>query len=115
MSKPETTKSKEIFARNLRRYMKMMGRTQKDIAQALKVSSGTASDWANARVYPRMDKVQEIADFLNISKSDLVEDVNITKETVSDADQRVLDLFHKVPEEKRELVLSMIQVAIDNL
>ena len=62
-----------------------------------------------------MDKIQEIADFLDISKSDLVEDVNITKETVSNEDQRVLDLFHKVPKEKRELVLSMIRAAIDNL
>lgn len=117
MSKSETTNfgNKEIFARNLKRYMKMMGRTQKDLAQAVKVSSGTASDWANARIYPRMDKIQEIADFLDISKSDLVEDVNITKETVSNEDQRVLDLFHKVPKEKRELVLSMIRAAIDNL
>ena len=30
-------------------------------------------------------------------------------------DQEILDLFHKVPEGKRELVLSMIRVAIENL
>ena len=88
---------------------------QKEVAEAVKISTSTFCDWTKGRAYPRMDKVQALADYFGIQKSDLVEAVNITSESVSDEDQKVLDLFHKVPKEKREFVLSLIQATIDNL
>ena len=107
--------NQEIFSRNLKRYLDNSGKTQKEIAAAIYVSTGTFCDWIKGRAYPRMDKVQLLAEYFGISKSDLVEDVNVLKESVSEEDQEVLDLFHKVPKEKRELVLSMIRAAVDNL
>ena len=44
-----------------------------------------------------------------------MDDVNLAKETISEEEQKVLDLFYRVPEEKREFVLSMIRAAIYNL
>jgi repressor LexA len=107
--------NKEIFSRNLKRYLENSGKTQKEVAAFLDVSTGTFCDWMKGRSYPRMDKVQRLAEFFGIKKSDLVEDVNIVKESVSNKEQEVLDLFHKVPEEKREFVLSLIRATIDNL
>jgi repressor LexA len=107
--------NKEIFSRNLKRYLENSGKTQKEAAEFVDVSTGTFCDWTKGRSYPRMDKVQKLADFFGIKKSDLVEDVNIVKESVSNKEQEVLDLFHKVPEEKREFVLSLIRATIDNL
>jgi repressor LexA len=107
--------NKEIFSRNLKRYLENSGKTQKEVAAFLDVSTGTFCDWMKGRSYPRMDKVQRLAEFFGIKKSDLVEDVNIAKESVSNKEQEVLDLFHKVPEEKREFVLSLIRATIDNL
>ncbi len=107
--------NQEIFSRNLKRYLENSGKKQKEVAAAIYVSTGTFCDWIKGRAYPRMDKVQLLADYFGINKSDLVEDVNVSTEAVSDEDQKVLDLFHKVPEEKREFVLSLIQATIDNL
>ena len=107
--------NKEIFARNLNRYLRLSGKTQKEVAAAVRISPGTFCDWTKGRAYPRMDKVQLLAEYFGIKKSDLVEDVNVTKDTVTDDDQEILDLFHQVPKEKRELVLSMIRAALDNL
>ena len=107
--------NQEIVSRNLKRYLDNSGKTQKEIAAAIYVSTGTFCDWIKGRAYPRMDKVQLLAEYFGISKSDLVEDVNVSKESVSEEDQEVLDLFHKVPKEKRELILSMIRAAVDNL
>ncbi len=107
--------NKEIFSRNLIRYLENSGKTQKEVAKAVGVSTGTFCDWTKGRSYPRMNKVQLLAEFFGIKKSDLVEDVNIIKESVSNKEQEVLDLFHKVPEEKREFVLSLIRATIDNL
>lgn len=107
--------SHEIFSRNLKLHLKNAGKTQREVATAVGVSYGTFCDWTKGRAYPRMDKVQLLAEYFGIRKSDLVEDVNTIPEPVSDEDQRVLDLFHKVPKEKREFVLSLIQATIDNL
>lgn len=102
--------NKEIFASNLNRYLAMSGKIQKEVAEAVGVTAATFCDWTKARAYPRMDKVQLLAEYFGVRKSDLVEDGNKV-----DADQEVLDLFHQVPEEKREFVLSMIRAAVNNL
>ena len=117
MSKTITTDlgNQEIFSRNLKRYLEISGKTQKEVATAIYVSAGTFCDWMNNRTYPRMDKIQALADYFGIKKSDLVEDKTIEMSAVSEEDQEVLDLFHKVSKEKRELVLSMIRAAVDNL
>ena len=107
--------NQEIFSRNLKRYLENSGKTQREVANTIGVSYGTFCDWIKGRAYPRMDKVQLLANYFGINKSDLVEGENIKKDTVSEEDQEVLDLFHKVTKEKRELVLSMIRAAVDNL
>lgn len=66
--------NKTVFARNLRHYMEEKNVRQKDIAIVAKVSSGTICDWLSGRTYPRMDKVQRIAEFFHIEKSDLIEE-----------------------------------------
>lgn len=104
----------DVFTRNFKRHLALSGKRQVEVANAVGVSTGTITDWKKGRSYPRMDKIQLLAEFFGIQKSDLVEDVNIAKETVSNEDQKVLDLFHKVPKERREFVLSLIQTSIDN-
>ena len=111
----ENSANLEIFTRNFNRYLKNSGKKQVEVAMYVGVSTGTISDWKMGRAYPRMDKVQLIADCFGIKKSDLVEDNNVAKESITNKEQEIFDLFHKIPEEKRELILSMIRAAIDNL
>lgn len=68
--------SNNIFASNLRYYLEEKGYRQADLARGVKVSTGTVADWCMARSFPRMDKVEMIADFLGIEKSDLIEEHN---------------------------------------
>ena len=108
-------KSQEIFSNNLRRHLDSSGRSQKEVADIIGVSTGTFCDWVNKRSIPRMDKVQKLAEVFGITKSDLLDEWNPEKDEELAADQKVLELFHKVPKEKREFVLSLIQTTIDNL
>ncbi len=64
----------DIFASNLRYYLEERGYKQADLARNIKVSTGTVADWCMARNHPRMDKVELIAEFLGIQKSDLIEE-----------------------------------------
>ena len=65
--------NKEVFANHLKLYMKMKNRTQVDIANQLNVSQSTVSDWINGNKYPRIDRLQQLADYFGILKSDLSE------------------------------------------
>ncbi len=66
--------NKTVFARNLRHYIQLNNVLKIEVARAAKVSSGTISDWLSERSYPRMDKIQRLAEFFDIEKSDLIEE-----------------------------------------
>ena len=95
--------------------MEIYNKTQTDVAKILGISIASVNDWIKERTYPRMDKVQLLADYFGVNISDLVEEIDEESIVERKTDQEILDLFHKVPEDKRELVLSMIRAAIDNL
>lgn len=66
--------NKNIFAANLKYYMYINQKTRKEVSEAIGVSYYTFSDWVNGKKYPRMDKVEILADYFGILKSDLIED-----------------------------------------
>ena len=107
--------NKKVFAKNLERCLKRADKTQRELAKAIGVHPATICDWLGERAYPRMDKVQLIAEFFGISKSELVEENYVAKETISGKEQKLLDLFHNVPEEHRDGLLDLIEVYAKNL
>lgn len=77
--------NKSVFAQNLKTQMTLHGKTRKDIADALDLSYYTVSDWVNGKKYPRMDKVERLAQYFGILKSDLIEE-KLTPEKEKDND-----------------------------
>lgn len=65
---------KKIFSKNLRYYMDLNGKNQMDLMNELHLSSSTVSNWCTGLKLPRMDKVQLLADYFHINKSDLIEE-----------------------------------------
>lgn len=65
--------NKEVFAKNLNYYMELNHKTRSDIAQITNVPYSTVASWCNALYYPRIDKIELLANYFNILKSDLVE------------------------------------------
>ena len=68
--------NKEIMANNIQYYMDMYQKTRQDMCDALGVKYTTFSDWVNAKAYPRIDKIELMANYFGISKADLVEERN---------------------------------------
>lgn len=66
--------SRDIFAKNLRYYISVSGKTQKELAKIIGVSAPTMHEWCAGKKTPRMDKVQRLANYFNIQNSDLIED-----------------------------------------
>lgn len=66
--------NKDIFAKNLKYYMEVKRKTRREICADLGFSYYTFSDWVNGKKYPRMDKVEILANYFGILKSDLIEE-----------------------------------------
>jgi len=109
--------NKNIFALNLKRHMELKGKSRADISEALGISYFTVSDWVNGKKYPRMDKVEMLANYFGILKSDLIEDKtekNTPEEPMLTEDEKMLlELFRLIPEDKQKMVLEMIRVALN--
>ena len=71
MTAIDAERNKKVFARNLNYYLTIRGKTQNDLVRDLEITASTVSDWANGKKYPRVDKMQMLADYFGILKSDL--------------------------------------------
>lgn len=116
--------SKEVFAKNLRYYMELKGKTQKELAEIVGVSAPTMNDWIKAKKYPRIDKIEIMADYFGILKSDLIEEKTkehrqmqkkndilsdiILKATEDEELLEILEAISKLGFEKREAVKSVL-------
>ena len=67
-------KQKAIFSKNLNSYVTKSGKNQSEIAKNIRVSPQTFNTWCKGIAIPRMGKVQTLADYFHINKSDLIED-----------------------------------------
>ena len=64
---------KEIFAKNLNRLVNSRNLSQREIAARINVSPQTFNTWIQGKAIPRMGKIQLLADYFKIEKSDLIE------------------------------------------
>lgn len=62
----------KLFSKNLVRIMEMRQKTQTDIINALGFNKSAVSTWVNGTRMPRMDKVDALAKYFNVSRSDLI-------------------------------------------
>lgn len=66
----------KIFTFNLNYYLQRTDKTQKEVASKIGVSPQTFNAWTQGIAIPRMGKIQALADYFGINKSDLIEDRN---------------------------------------
>ena len=64
--------SKQILAKNIRHYMEQNNKTRNEMCEALGVKYTTFTDWVNAKTYPRIDRIEQLAAYFGIEKSDLL-------------------------------------------
>lgn len=60
------------FAQNLKNIMQKRNKTQSDLVKDLSFRQATVSDWLNGKKYPRMDKVEKLANYLGVSINELL-------------------------------------------
>ena len=115
--------NKKIMANNIKKYMALKGINQTELCNALGFKFMTVSDWVNAKSYPRIDKIEMMANYFGISKSDLVEDREKSEEKMllesylSDEHLRRLILFAgaNIPTAERARYVAAVIQTIETL
>ncbi|MCT7866653.1 MAG: XRE family transcriptional regulator [Lactobacillus iners] len=98
--------NKEIFSQNLKYYMYKYGVDRNALCDTLGFKYMTVSDWINAKTYPRIDKIEILANYFNIKKSDLVE-----KQTDKQID--ILPVYNQLADIRKHKVYSYAQQQLD--
>ena len=66
--------NKEIFSKNLRYYIEKSGKDRKELAEIWGFPYSTVTEWVNGKKYPRIDRIEIMAAYFGILKSDLIEE-----------------------------------------
>lgn len=109
--------NKEIMAANLQYYMEKNNLSRQDLCQALGIKYTTLTDWLKANTYPRIDKIELMANYFGISKADLVEEHRLEKtddfrDRMKEEYGVLFDLIDKASDHQRELVEDLLRAFI---
>jgi transcriptional regulator with XRE-family HTH domain len=109
--------NKLIMARNIQRYMDQRGISRQQLCDALDIKYTTLRDWLKGITYPRIGKVEAMANYFGCEKSDLIED---KKEQPTDTDglsekrKALMQFAMEVPEDKAEMILQVMRTILKN-
>ena len=107
---------RKIFGKNLSRYIALSGKEQKEVAKDLGYATTTFNTWCVGKIIPSMGKIQKIADYFGIGKSDLLDDKYSEETAVKNAQankdtqtRRMLAYFEKLNQGQKDMVEKMIK------
>lgn len=114
--------NKEVFSTNLRYYIARKGIAKQDLARAAGVSNSSITDWVQGRSYPRMDRIQKLADYLGCEKLDLIEEHSFSNQYYLDkqvdglakelkSDHKAVEIFQEIKKlspSNKEMILNLI-------
>ena len=88
--------SRDIFINNLKAIMKERKVSRRQLAEGLNIPYTTLTDWCTGRIFPRVEKINLIADYFNIKKSDLIEEITEEDDDALYDDVVKVDVFSKL-------------------
>ena len=111
--------NKNTMAKNLSYYVDRSGKTKKEIAEAIGVAPSTFNEWTKGNKYPRIDKIEMLANYFGIMKSDLIEEKTLENDPVGMAEIHVemimdedlceiFEDFKKLDANKRKIVKDLV-------
>lgn len=96
------------------------GLTLEQVAEVVGVGKSTVRKWETGMIANmRRDKIADLAKALGTTPAYLMgwneenKEVSPTEPKLSEGEKMLLDLYHRVPEDKKQLVLQMVRAAVE--
>jgi len=97
--------NKEIFANNLSFYMNQKGIDRNTLCADLDLKYTTVRDWLKGITYPRIGKIELLANYFNINKSDLIENKIATAQSSDYLLEEITNTARKLNTDNKKIVL----------
>ena len=107
----EEQKNKEIMAKNIKKYMNRKGVSNQMVCEDLGIKYTTFIDWIKGNTYPRIGKIEMMANYFGCEKSDLIEDKKEKPTEVSELSEKqkkLTDIILSIPEERLDWVCNIL-------
>lgn len=101
--------NKEIMAQNILRYLEYKRVSRKDLCNALGIKYTTFQDWIHGKTYPRIDKIELMANYFGCQKKDLVEEFKPLKQL-----ERLIKEAETCSEQEIETAITFLSVCNQN-
>lgn len=104
--------NKEVMSQNLQQYMREKNVKAGEISRAINVPYTTVVSWIKGDNYPRIDKIELLAEYFGIMKSDLIEKKEKPTATVSDGqsdiDIEISKMLELLSPEQKKMFLDFL-------
>lgn len=109
--------NKQTMSKNLKFYIERSGKDRKELAEIWGFPYSTVTEWINGRKYPRIDRIEIMADYFGILKSDLIEERTEERKEVQKKADAITDavLRMKTDSEFLSLVESLCKLDSDQV
>jgi len=97
--------NKKIMAKNIRRLMALRRINRITFSNDIGVSYTTVTDWIKGKTYPRIDKIEIMANYFGITKAELVEEYSKERD-------EIVALLPQLNDEDRKKVLVLMRQLI---
>ena len=106
--------NKEIFANNLSFYMEQKGVDRNTLCADLDLKYTTVRDWLKGITYPRIGKIELLANYFNINKSDLIENKISNAQPSDSLLEEITNTARKLNTDNKKIVLRTSEELLEN-
>lgn len=104
------------FSKNLKEIMNKHCKSQGDLVRDLNFRQATVSDWLNGKKYPRMDKIEKLANYFNISINDLlIQTSSPTPLSLTQQEETLVKKYRQLDADGKEEIDDLIDVKLAKL
>lgn len=112
MSKSEKQRQMEIVANNLSALLDKSQKKQVDIVRDLGMSQSVVSDYLKGNRYPPPDKMQMLADYFGVMKSDIMEEKPAHQDRLSDDKIFIIECVKRLTDYQAKLARSHMELLL---
>ena len=103
------------FSKNLKEIMNKHCKSQGDLVRDLNFRQATVSDWLNGKKYPRMDKIEKLANYFNISINDLLIQTSSPSLSLTQQEETHIKKYRQLDADGREDVDDYVDMKLAKL
>ena len=93
--------NRETFRTNLNRLIEKEGITQVELAKGIGVPYPTVSGWTRGISYPRIETLEKVATFFNVTIADLIAE--------DGGEREIVCLYRMLPENAKEIAVGCVR------